>query len=109
MQLKPVPFQKIKAGEKTIELRLNDEKRRQLSIGDVIVFTEAESGETLSVEIVALHSFDSFETLYQSLDLEKCGYLKGELAAASPADMDIYYSREEQLRCGVLGIEIILH
>ena len=109
MHLKPVPFHKIKTGVKTIELRLNDEKRRRLSIGDTIVFTEAESGETLSAEIVALHPFDSFETLYQRLDLEKCGYIKEELAAASPSDMEIYYSREEQLLCGVLGIEIKLH
>ncbi|MEI3028295.1 MAG: hypothetical protein V8T30_07500 [Ruminococcus sp.] len=30
MRLNPLPFKMIASGEKTIELRLNDEKRRKL-------------------------------------------------------------------------------
>lgn len=36
MKLYNEPFQMIKKGEKTIELRLNDEKRRKLKKGDTI-------------------------------------------------------------------------
>lgn len=37
MHLKKEPFEKIRNGTKTIELRLNDEKRQQIQNGDFIV------------------------------------------------------------------------
>ena len=33
MNLTPAPMQEIRTGNKTIELRLNDEKRKQISVG----------------------------------------------------------------------------
>ena len=36
MKLKLSPFQKIKNGSKTIELRLYDEKRQKVQVGDFI-------------------------------------------------------------------------
>ena len=33
MRLDPAPFRMIKRGEKTIELRLYDEKRRKIAVG----------------------------------------------------------------------------
>ena len=36
MKLKLSPFEKIKDGSKTIELRLYDEKRQKVKIGDFI-------------------------------------------------------------------------
>lgn len=39
MKLNNEPFTLIKAGTKVIELRLNDEKRRKLAVGDKIEFT----------------------------------------------------------------------
>ena len=36
MRLHNEPFVLIKDGTKTIELRLNDEKRRQIKVGDYI-------------------------------------------------------------------------
>ena len=38
MKLNKEPFEKIKSGEKTIELRLYDEKRRKIKAGDTICF-----------------------------------------------------------------------
>ena len=38
MNLNNEPFELIKSGSKTIELRLNDEKRRLLNVGDEILF-----------------------------------------------------------------------
>ena len=43
MKLHPEPFAKIKDGSKTIELRLYDEKRQRISIGDTIRFINTES------------------------------------------------------------------
>jgi ASC-1-like (ASCH) protein len=39
MRLHDGPFKLIKAGSKTIELRLYDEKRQEIKVGDEIEFT----------------------------------------------------------------------
>lgn len=107
MNLRPRPFAMIARGEKTIELRLDDEKRRRIRVGDTIVFTNtAIPGEKLSVKVLDLHRFSSFAALYAALPLEKCGYTPEELKHASPKDMEAYYTPEQQEKYGVLGIEI---
>ena len=109
MKLNPSPFEMIKSGEKTIELRLFDEKRQQLKAGDKIVFTDTTTGETLNTTVVKLHRFDSFEELYKSLPLLKCGYTTENIDNAKPSDMEQYYSVEEQRKYGVVGIELCRH
>lgn len=106
MHLKEVPFEKIKNGRKTIELRLNDEKRQQIQIGDFIEFSQLESNNKLTVRVTALHRFDSFTELYSSLPKEKLGYNTAD--TPDPSCMDSYYSREKQEKYGVLGIELRL-
>lgn len=99
MKLHPVPFAQIKAGTKTIELRLNDEKRRRIRPGDAITFTQTDSGETLTVRVTGLHPYPSFEALFAALGTDRCG---------GAVDMDAYYAPEEQKRWGALGIGIEL-
>lgn len=107
MSLQPEPFRKVKSGEKTIELRLNDEKRQRVSVGDQIEFRNlADDSQTVQVCVRAIHRFASFSELYRTLPLTSCGYRAGE--KADPRDMDPYYSREEQQRYGVVGIEMKL-
>ena len=58
-------MQEIRTGNKTIELRLNDEKRKQISVGDTIKFINTEdSNDTLRVKVVDLFFFSSY--LYRS-------------------------------------------
>lgn len=104
MNLKKQPFEMIKSGYKTIELRLYDEKRSLINIDDEIIFSC--ENETLTVKVLALHRFENFEALYKALDLLKCGYLPEELSTAVPDDMSEYYPPEKQKKYGVLGIEI---
>lgn len=106
MKLNPDPFEMICSGKKTIELRLNDEKRQKIKVGDRIEFTQTETGECLIVQIIAIHRFDSFAELYQKLPLLKCGYTKADIETAKPEDMDLYYTPEQQEKYGVLGIEL---
>ena len=101
MNLKKQPFEMIKSGQKTIELRLFDEKR---SLNDEIIF--GCNGEALTVKVLALHRFKNFDELYRSLDLLKCGYLLEELKTARADDMNVYYPPEKQQKYGVVGIEI---
>lgn len=106
MKLNPAPFEMIKSGQKTIELRLYDEKRQLVNICDEIVFINTVTGETLQTKVLKLHHFDSFADLYKSLPLLKCGYTRENVGSATPADMEQYYSVDEQNKYGVLGIEI---
>ena len=92
-----------------IELRLNDEKRKQISVGDTIKFINTEdSNDTLRVKVVDLFLFSSFAELYDNLPLLNCGYNEDNINTASPEDMEMYYSREKQNKYGVVGIEISL-
>ena len=108
MQLQPSPFEMIRDGTKTIELRLLDEKRKKIRIGDTIVFTNTESKETIEVRVLDLLVFDSFETLYSRLPLLECGYTKDDVGTASPDDMNAYYPEELQRKYGVVGIKVAL-
>lgn len=109
LKLHARPFEEIKSGRKTIELRLYDEKRRLIEVGDTLVFTHSDNAaETLTARVTALHRFPDFAALYAALPLDRCGYLPEELADASPADMNVYYSAEKQAAYGVVGIEIAL-
>ena len=108
MQLQPSPFEMIRNGTKTIELRLFDEKRKQIRIGDTILFTNTASKEILRVKVLELYVFDSFETLYSRLPLLECGYTKEDVDTASPDDMNAYYPKEMQQQYGVVGIRIAL-
>lgn len=104
MNLNDGPFHRIKNGTKTIELRLNDEKRQLLKENDLIEFTNRETSESIVVEVVKLHQYSNFDELYQYFDKISLGY--DEEDAASPKDMERYYSKEEQDMYGVLGIEV---
>ena len=104
MKLQPKYFDYFLNGTKRIEIRLNDEKRKLFNIGDEIEFTNITNGEKLFVDIINLHKYPSFEELYKHFDKVEMGYNKDEPAESK--DMEAYYSKEEQDKYGVLGIEI---
>lgn len=104
MYLNDGPFTRIKSGTKTIELRLYDEKRQLLKEKDWIEFTNRVTLEVIMVEVVRLHKYSSFEELYKYFDKIAMGYDKDDIA--NPKDMEKYYSKEEQDKYGVIGIEI---
>lgn len=106
MKLKPSPFAMIKSGQKTFELRLLDEKRQKIQIGDRIRFTNTDTAEVMEKTVIGLHRFASFEELYKTLPLLQCGYTTEDVGTAHPSDMAQYYSVEEQAKYGVVGIEL---
>lgn len=107
MKLNASPFAMIASGEKTIELRLYDEKRRQISVGDTIRFScMNDVSKTLLTKVKELFVFESFEALYKTLPLIECGYTEETVQMASPADMREYYTLEQENKYGVLGIRI---
>lgn len=109
MKLNPSPFSMIQKGIKTIELRLYDEKRKKISIGDTIVFCNIQNtDETILAKVTDLYIFDSFEELYKKLPLLECGYTESNVDRASAKDMEKYYSPERQKQFQAVGIRIVL-
>lgn len=104
MKLYSEPFEMIKNGFKTIELRLNDDKRQMLTVGDIIEFTEIESGNKINVQVLGLHKYPDFVELYEHFEKTQLGYKENE--TARPEDMEDYYSTENIKKYGALGIEI---
>ena len=87
MTLFPKPYASIASGQKTIELRLYDEKRQSIQIGDHIRFTNTEDAlQTTLCEVVQLHVFKNFADLYENLPLLKCGYTPEDVVNAHPDD-----------------------
>lgn len=102
-------FSKIVNGSKTIELRLNDERRRNIKLSDYVVLNNLDENADLTkcvVQVTALHKFDSFATLYKNLDMTQCGYDATD--KPSPDDMLAYYSAERQVEYGVVGMKFVL-
>ena len=104
MSLRPGPFGKIATGAKRYELRLHDEKRRLISVGDTITFTCTDGRRRVHTRVISLHPFDSFAALYEALPMTECGYAPG--AVADPHDMEAYYPPEKQAQYGVLAIRV---
>lgn len=107
MRLNDSPFKLIDVGKKTIELRLYDEKRQLIHAGDRICFVStSDEKKQLEVEVLKLHIFKNFTDLYDKLPLLKCGYTEQDIDSADPKHMEKYYSKEQQSKYGVVGIEI---
>lgn len=65
MKLFSEPFEMMKSGQKTIEIRINDVKRQLIKIGDTIIFHNlSEEPETLIVEVLDIICFNTFGELY---------------------------------------------
>lgn len=104
LNLCPEPFAKMKSGLKKIEMRLFDEKRSQIKIGDLIEFTNKDTKEKITCKVINLYRFKNFEELYANFDKSVLGYYPDE--EAKPSDMNTYYPQEKIEKYGVLGIEI---
>lgn len=105
MKLVDFAFNAIKAGTKDIEIRLNDEKRRLINVGDKIEFTNVDSGDTIMVDVIKLHHFDNFNDLFDAFPNRRFGFKNTDDASI----MNNFYTKEEEKEYGVLGIEISLN
>lgn len=106
MHLDSAPFKKIESGEKTVEVRLNDEKRQKVKVGDIIAFfNDYDDINIIVTEVVSLRHFSSFIKLFASDMYLKTG--SGGMSAEEAADsMYKYYTKKQENDEGVMGIEI---
>ena len=107
LNLKPIYFDLIQKGEKILEGRLNDDKRKDFKIGDLIVFfKEPEKKETIKALITARYEFNDFEEMANNLDKSLLGFTE----STTEEMVNVYrtiYSRQDELKYGVVvfGIE----
>lgn len=68
MKLHPAPFDLIKSGRKTVEMRLNDEKRQLVGIKDRVRFFNVRTGEELLARVLGREVYPTFCELYKDYD-----------------------------------------
>lgn len=106
MNLAPSAFEAINVGKKTVEMRLYDEKRAKINVGDEIEFENTDTHQKIKCAVINLTRYKDFFELYSNFDKIEIGYAVNETANAE--DMYAYYSPEQIKEYGVLAIEIKL-
>jgi len=105
MKLNEKAFLNIKNGIKKFELRLYDEKRQKISLNDTLVFRDLNNlDHTISVKVIGLLIYNSFEDLFKDIDYNLCGpadSLKEKLTRVHK-----FYTLEEEQKYGILAIKL---
>ncbi len=103
MKLQQNPFDMIRSGCKTIEIRLNDEKRQQVRVGDTIEFSLIDDPtQHINAVVEGLHHFATFKDLCYAFSPHEYGSERAE----EYSFMYQYYSKEDEVKYGVLGIRV---
>ena len=96
MKLQPKYYNFILNGTKRIEIRLFDEKRQQIKIGDKIKFLkEPELNESFNAEVVGLLRYNTFEEMFKDFNisvLSDKSMTKKELIGV----LEQFYTKEKQ-------------
>lgn len=95
-------FNLIKDGIKTVEIRLNDEKRQKMKVGDYIEFINNNTEEILLTIIKDKKVVDNVLDLYEIYDEKSLGISKKEIVKV----MKKIYSKEELKSNKICAIEI---
>lgn len=104
MRLQEKYFNLVQQGKKTIELRLFDEKRQLIRVGDVIEFCFAERPEIRCLKtVISIYRAQNFEQLCFMIDVYRAGF---ENAEELIKEVSKFYSLEEQSKYGVIAIEL---
>lgn len=108
MKLNDIPFELMKRGEKTVEMRLYDEKRRLLKPGDKIAFTRrAHPDDVLLAAVTGLYRYQSFTELAYDFTPRQLG-VYGMTPEQTGQLMRRIYSDEETEANGAVAIRIHL-
>jgi len=100
------PFMAIKSGTKKIEVRLHDEKRAKLKVGDQIHFTDLDTKETLDTKVLGLETFSTFKELFTKYSGTIIGDDQNESVAELDQENQEIYSRVREQKYGALAIRI---
>lgn len=97
-------FDIVKAGDKNVEARLYDEKRKQLSVGDTLIFLRRPLEEDKIVaKVTDLVRYSTFTELVDNYEMKRL-YLDGYTKEMYLNEMSRFYTEEDQMVDGVLAI-----
>ncbi|MCL2851123.1 MAG: hypothetical protein FWE01_02050 [Firmicutes bacterium] len=102
MHLTNNSFARIKNGEKTVELRLFDEKRKKVKVRDIICFYNETESEKLFARVTGFMRYSSFAELFSRTDKKRLGYRDNE--TPDPQHLRKFYTAEDEKKYGVIGI-----
>lgn len=108
MKLQKESFDYIKNGTKRLEIRLNDEKRKQLKLGDIINFhLISNKDKIIKVKIIGLLFYDNIKQLINDYDISilTCKNMSQEQLISS---FNNIYSKNQQQKYGILAIKFKL-
>ena len=106
MWLDDEPFSKILDRKKTIELRLNDEKRQKIQVGDIIFFKNRKTKKRICVTCKKLHYAKSFRELFEQTSDHSAFGLEYQYSSQKMVRiMRNYYSELDEIAYGIVGIE----
>ena len=106
MGLYDEPFKSIQDGKKVVEVRLNDEKRRKIQIGDIIEFLKVpKTGETIEVEVLDLRKYNTFKEMYQDTPFHLFDCEGWTMTEMIDGTYEIY-TKEQEKQWGTLAIKI---
>lgn len=107
MRLITKAFDNIKNGSKKIEIRLNDEKRKLIHIGDEIIFEEvSETPRLIKAKVLNLIHTNSFEEML-NLKSDITVFFDKNITKQELIELyHSFYTKEDEEKYGVLGIEI---
>ena len=108
MKLQPEYYNFILNGTKRIEIRLFDEKRQQIKIGDTIKFLkEPDLKECFNAKVTGLLRYSTFEDMFEDFDISVLSD-KSMTKEVLIGVLEQFYTKEKQEQYGVLGIRIEL-
>ena len=98
-------FEIVKNGTKHIEVRVNDEKRRKLNIGDRLIFLERpDEIKKIYGVVVDLKVYKNFDELVKDYDMKDM-YLENYTKEEFIKLLERFYTKEEQDQYGVVAID----
>lgn len=103
LHLRSPYFESIAMGRKRYELRLHDDKRRRIAVGDLICF-ESYDGRYMYCVVDELRHYDDFEALFRDLGTIVTGFGTDIPAEAAASTMSTIYTPAQQNECGALAI-----
>lgn len=107
MKLNENAFNNIRNQKKFFELRLYDDRRKNIKIGDEIMFHNlANLDETIGVQVEALLIYPSFKDFFKDIDYRLCGTAKSLEEIMNR--IRTFYTEEQEKENGILAIKIRL-
>ncbi len=103
MHLSEEPFNWIREGKKIVEIRLFDEKRRGIELGDIIIFKKLNDNKEIKVKVKGLLRFSNFRDLFSFIPKKNLAHESLTLDEQIKRIRD-YYSKEKEEQYGVLAI-----